>query len=489
MDKKKVLLVYTNVRLRNQKPRPPLGLMYLAAALRPKYEPVLLDLRVESIDRIKFKQLLNESIYVGISTIIGQQLNFSLEIARLIKRLNPHIPVVFGGTFPTMAPEIVLKEECIDIISLGDGEDTHMELADVLSSGGDIQSVHNIAYRKNGKVYIQNECRQRSLDTPVMPAWDLVNINNYREVNVLTSKGCSTGCDFCYNKIFNHHRIRLRNSDNVWKEISYLHLKHHINHIAFVDDNFFEDREHARLIMEKFRDSGWNLTWETTCRADDLSSFSNDYLQLIHDAGCRELFVGFESASDRVLKSVHKKITNSQMVECMERARKYGFLVRALFVIGLPGENKNELMQTLKTVDFLRREYSDCVKIPVFGIYTPYPQLPPNPEAVDGKYREPKTMQEWSFYHHDKANHQWLSAAQRDYLENIIWTYRYYAKRSKYLHKTGSVDRLLYYDAYLRWKLRLFSWAPEWKAVRNHEQAMYKEALQESHQEYEAIKS
>ncbi len=487
MQKKKVLLIYTNVRLRNQKPRPPLGLMYLAAALRPKYTPVLLDMRVEAEPEKKLKSELNECIYVGISTIIGQQLNFSMEVARLVRRLSPQTPIVFGGTFPTMAPEVILQESCVDIVSLGDGEDTLVELAEVLNGDRDLSRVENIAYRKDREICIRYGSL-RSLDSPVMPAWDLVNISNYREVNVLTSKGCSVGCDFCYNKIFNRRQLRLRDVNNVWEEITYLHERHKVSHIAFVDDNFFENKEHARRIMEKFRDSGWKITWETTCRADDMARFDEEYLRLIHDSGCKELFIGFESASDRVLKRVHKRIEQSQMLICMERAKIYGWIVRALFVIGLPGESRQELLQTLDTIDFLRREYPDCVKVPVFGIYTPYPGLLPDLSGTDGTYMEPQRAEEWAEYHHDQANHQWLTSAQRTCLENVIWIYRYVSKRTKYVHERRLTDRLLYYDAVFRWRWRIFSCAPEWGFVRKRERWTYRRTLDEIREEYEKIK-
>lgn len=484
MQKKKVLLIYTNVRLRNQKPRPPLGLMYLAAALRPRYTPVLLDMRVESEYEKILKDTLEECVYVGISTIIGQQLNFSMEAAKLVRRLSPKTPIVFGGTFPTMAPEVILKESCVDIVSLGDGEDTLVELADVLNSDQDLSRVENIAYRGKDGICIQRGRCLRKLDSPVMPAWDLVDIQNYREVNVLTSKGCSVGCDFCYNKIFNQNQIRQRDVGHVWEEISFLHEQHGVHHIAFVDDNFFENKQHARKIMEKFRNSGWNMTWETTCRADDMAHFDDEYLQLIRDSGCKELFIGFESASDRVLKDVHKRIEQSQMLVCMERARKYGWIVRALFVVGLPGEKRKELMQTLDTVDFLREKYPDCVKVPVFGIYTPYPQLPPNLSKTGGTYVEPQTVEEWAEYHHDRANHQWLTLSQRAFLENVIWVYRYVSKRSKYVHENRLIDRLLYYDAFLRWKWRIFSCAPEWGYVRKQERHTYCKALDAIRKDY-----
>lgn len=487
MVRKKVLLVYTNVRLRNQKPRPPVGLMYLAAALREKYEPVILDLRTNPDYLSVLKQVLPDTVLIGISTIIGQQLNFSLEAAKFLKKLAPDIPIVFGGTFPSMAPHTVLKEPWVDYVSIGDGEDTLVFLADALTHGLPVSEIPNLAYRENGKTVLTRRCTLRPLDTPVMPAWDLVQPEDYREFNVLSSKGCSSGCSFCYNRNFNQATLRLRSVENTWKEIEYLVRCHNVRHIAFVDDNFFGDRPHAVALMKQFLAADTRITWETTCRADDLSSFDDEMLQLIRDSGCVELFVGFESASEDVLRNANKHICVSQMDTCMDRARKYGFRLRALFVIGLAGESRNELLQTLKTVDYLRRNYSDCVKIPVFGIYTPYPTMPPNHVLVKGRYTEPETMEEWSVYHHDRANHQWLTKSQRAYLENVIWVYRYFSKRSKFTKSGHLLDLILYYDACLRWKMKWFSAAPEWAYIRWQEHRKYITTLSNVKQEYDMV--
>ena len=487
MVRKKILLVYTNVRLRNQKPRPPVGLMYLAAALREKYEPVILDLRTTPDYLSVLKQVLPSTLLIGISTIIGQQLNFSLEAAKFLKKLAPDIPIVFGGTFPSMAPHTVLKESCVDYVSISDGEDTLTALADALTQGLPVSDIPNLAYRENGKIVLTRKCTLRSLDTPVMPAWDLVRPEDYREINVLSSKGCSSGCSFCYNRVFNQSTLRLRSVENTWKEIEYLIRNHNIRHIAFVDDNFFGNIPHAVALMKQFVAAGTPVTWETTCRADDLSGFDDEMLQLIHDSGCVELFVGFESASEEVLKNTNKRISVSQMEQCMAKARQYHFQLRALFVIGLAGESKKELIQTLKTVDYLRKHYNECVKIPVFGIYTPYPTLPPDPALVNGRYTEPQTMEEWSVYHHDRANHQWLNKRQRAYLENVIWVYRYYSKRSKFTKNGRIIDHLLYYDACLRWKLKWFSAALEWEYIRLQEQKKYTSTLSDVKKDYETV--
>ena len=146
------------------------------------------------------------------------------------------------------------------------------------------------------------------------------------------------------------------------------------------------------------------------------------------------------------------------------------------------------MLQTLDTIDFLRREYPDCVKVPVFGIYTPYPGLLPDLSGTDGTYMEPQRAEEWAEYHHDQANHQWLTSAQRTCLENVIWIYRYVSKRTKYVHERRLTDRLLYYDAVFRWRWRIFSCAPEWGFVRKRERWTYRRTLDEIREEYEKIK-
>lgn len=487
MEKKTILLLYTNARIRNQKPRPPVGFLYLAAALREKYEPIILDLRVEKDYKRILKEHLAQCVFVGISTIIGQQLRFSLAAAQLIKGLAPDMPVVFGGTFPSMAPEVVLREKEIDFVSIGDGEDTLAALADCLSSGGDVSCIENLAYRCDGKVIVHKTRKLRRLDTPAVPAWDLVRPDDYRELNVLTSKGCSAGCTFCYNRVFNNSCLRLRPVDCVWQEITLLRERYGAKHIAFVDDNFFADRAHAIELMRRFRNSSWGLTWETTCRADDLISFDDEMMTLLRDSGCKELFVGFESASEAVLKRVNKHIKTGLPDTCIRKSSAYGIRIRALYVIGLVGESRKDLLRTLDEVDRLRKSYGKNVKIPVFGIYTPYPQLPPDLTTVGGTYREPQTMLEWSSYHHDRANHQWLSPAQRDYLENIIWIYRYVSKRSRFTGKGKAADRLLRIDAAFRWRLRFFRLAPEWRHVRQAEQRKYEDSVWQAVQEYQDV--
>lgn len=108
------------------------------------------------------------------------------------------------------------------------------------------------------------------------------------------------------------------------------------------------------------------------------------------------------------------------------------------------------------------------------------------PPDIEG-YKEPKSMLEWSEYHHDRANQQWLSSKEKAYLENVIWVYRYYSKRSKFVSENSIVQRLLYIDASIRWKIRLFSLAPEWKHVRTNEQYKYKKAITELRKEYDKI--
>lgn len=114
--------------------------------------------------------------------------------------------------------------------------------------------------------------------------------------------------------------------------------------------------------MRRFRNSSWGLTWETTCRADDLISFDDEMMTLLRDSGCKELFVGFESASEAVLKRVNKHIKTGLPDTCIRKSSAYGIRIRALYVIGLVGESRKDLLRTLDEVDRLRKSYGKTSK-------------------------------------------------------------------------------------------------------------------------------
>lgn len=482
----KIVMIYTDERIRSVKPRPPLAFLCMSAAIKSKgYEPVIIDARI--CDNIKKRILehINDTILFGVTTIIGDQIRFSLALAEFLKSVAPQIPIVFGGVFPSMAPGITMENPFIDFVICGEGEDSIVELAEAISGGQNYSGIKNLSWKKDGKIVHNEYGPLRDLNDPVMPDWEQINLLDYKEANIYSSKGCASKCSFCYNNVFNRATFRVRKPQLVINEIRYLHTKYGVTKFSFVDDNFFMNLNHAKEMIAAIKELEFDITWETTCRADDFMRFSDDFMNDLEKSGCKELYMGIESGSDKMLKNMQKRIKSEMVFQCCDKAIRYRIRPRLLFMIGIIGETAKDRKLTFKIVDLLRKKYKDKIKIPAFGIYTPYPGIAPNLENIGVEYKEPNTLDVWSRYHHDHCNHYWLSKACRDELENIVGIFRVMTKRKiGIIRIKGIKEKLILIDAIIRWKLRFFRVAPEWNKFRylhemeiDHALARFREEL------------
>jgi radical SAM superfamily enzyme YgiQ (UPF0313 family) len=124
------------------------------------YHVMVFDSRVDDHFDQFLHSLKEEPLFFGLSVMVGYQIIDGLDLSRRIKKKFPNVPVVWGGWFPSMEPEVIMKEDSIDIGVRGPGERTVIRLARCLEGGEDIATVGALVYRNNGKV---------AVDTPAMP--------------------------------------------------------------------------------------------------------------------------------------------------------------------------------------------------------------------------------------------------------------------------------------------------------------------------------
>ena len=203
---------------------PPYGVLLMATELRKKgFDPSILHLERDEIDIAKIVESVSEDLFVGISTLTSNYLTVELEISEAIKREHgDKVKVVWGGHHPSLCPETTLKEDCIDYIVVGEGEEAIVSLAEVLQKGekqnGEQKHWRNepgIGYREGNKNIINPKALLPDLE-PHAYAWDLIDVEKYlnpefgykRVLSYISSKGCPYTCTFCYNVEFNNRRWR-----------------------------------------------------------------------------------------------------------------------------------------------------------------------------------------------------------------------------------------------------------------------------------------
>jgi radical SAM superfamily enzyme YgiQ (UPF0313 family) len=403
----------------------PLSLLSAAKLLPKEFEVKIIDQRLVTDWRKALRDELTEDVlFFGTTAMLGPQIKFACHASWFVKKINPKIPVVWGGPFASVLPEQALAEKYIDIIVYGDGEITILELARALENKTPLEKVGGIFFKQNGKI-IKNP-RGEAVEINKMPdlPYHLVDAQKYLpkrgEIPTLdmeTSRGCPFNCRFCYNPAFNLRRWRAYDADLILARIKNLKENFSIKGVWFVDDEFFIDLKRARKIIEGL--IKLDMKWEIQgARADSILAMDDEYLRLLEKSKCQQINIGAESGSDRILEMTEKKITTAQIIAVNKKLKPYNISPWFYFMLGFPGETESEQKMTINLAMQLLRENPNT-KISGIGCFTPYPGTALFDEALKLGYVAPKRLLEWSTYGVDQINIPWLKGKMRKRVEAV----------------------------------------------------------------------
>lgn len=338
---------------------PPLGILYMISELRKHgHEAQLIDLATVSMS---YEQIIYEikefkSDLIGISTMTPSA-QAAYELIRKLKR-NLDIPIILGGVHVNSFKEKIFNDiEEIDIICIGEGERTIVDIIDAYNNGSKLENVKGICYRdKSGKpLFTEQRPLIMDIDSITFPSRDILDNKLYRMLplsfkrepitHMITSRGCPYGkCTFCFeagNKAFKYRR---HSPEYVIKEIDETIVPNGIREIAFWDDNFLINEKWVNSFCELIEK--YDITW--SCYGSP-RTVSKNMLTRVQKAGCWAVFYGFESGDQKLLDVVNKNITLEQSRNAAKWTHEAGLATRASFMLALPGETP-ELAK--KTVDF-----------------------------------------------------------------------------------------------------------------------------------------
>ena len=364
-------------------PNPPIGLGYLAAVLEQSgFKVYIIDC---SLLRIPYRKVIDyltkiKPMFIGI-TAYSSHYDQMKKLSNLIKKSNKlkHIPLVLGGVHVTFLPEESMKECNADFVVMGEGEITIVELANAIKNGTSRHEIDGISFWENDEIIINRPRKLiEDIDEIPFPAWNLIPPNSYPQdphgheylrtpfAPVFTTRGCPYKCKYCASTNFWENKFRRRSPKNVVDEIELLIKEYGVREIHIWDDNFTLIKEHVIGICDEIIQRGLDLKLKCPngIRIDSLDA---EILGKMKKAGFYYLVLAVESGSQRVLDSVNKKLDLSKVPQTVKLVKRFGFVTRGFFILGLPSETFNSLHDTVNYAKNLGLDFA------AFFVATPLP--------------------------------------------------------------------------------------------------------------------
>ena len=487
-DLGKVLLVYpiTGMDVFGINVGLPLSCLYLGTVLEQSgYRVEILDERITSTFEADVADSIRRDppLLVGISSITGEQIRGGLDAARVVRSINPNLPVVWGGVHPTLCPDSTLKDDLCDVVILGEGEITLIELADCLRDQGELDQVQGIGYKNNGQLsFTSKRPLIEDLDVIPRPNYDLLTMDHYftrapsngePQLQLVTSRGCPFDCEFCYNLKFNERRFRYHSAERVVSDILELTQRFQISALFVEDDYFFGHPGRVEEICDRLLEADLKLLIQVPCRIDYLYKRSPQMIEKLYQAGFKELWIGVESGSENRLKEILKRTTLDQVREVNQLLSRSEVYVKYGFMAGFPKEERQE---TLETVDFmfeLLGSNPNAGVAPV-AIYTPYPgtTLFDKARLVYGM-EFPDTLEGWSHFHFKENNNPFLTPRQKKFISKVNIMSRFFERKAferfcdnRFKPFLMGVYGFYYRILRLRLRWRFFEFMPEIPLIR-----------------------
>ena len=336
--------------------------------------------------------------FIGIS-VLSLTLPVVIHLIKLLREICPGIPILTGGSHATLCPEDLV--EYSDYVLTNEGE---MIINDVISG-----------YYNKG---IISGIRVTDLDSLPFPAIKkLYNLQNYDKKDlsiVMSSRGCPNSCKFCNSSDLWKCKVIQKSPEYFMEEIKHLMNDYAIKDFFITDDTFTFNKKWLNKFLDYIKPL--NITWRCFSRVNDLTE---EVVLKMKNCGCRNIKLGIESGSQRILDMVDKNIKLKKVLEVSKMLKLTKMSWSAYFIIGFPGETIEDIK---KTQDVIKKISANSITV---NVYTPLPKNRIKDEKIDYmkySFHSPNNnftgcISDDEFY---KLVKETINIAQREYNEHII---------------------------------------------------------------------
>lgn len=378
-----VLFINPCLRYKSQTKYPPVGIAcILTACEKAGYSYDFIDMDVDELTVDDVDSLMKGKNYdvVGLGCIVTA-FKYAKELAEVARRHNPNCLIIFGNSLGMSIMETALTRTEADILVIGEGDITIVELLEKIKIGQSWKNVPGIAYLKDGEV-TQSPHRPVISDLDILgfPNWTLFNLKKYISLTMASTvvehenyvlmplnaaRGCPYSCTFCYH-CFKGQKYRHFSAKAIRAEFVRLYEQFHATEISLWDELTFDTLKSTKIIVESLESLPFSVTWSASSRANLFDKKSLPLAKRAYNAGCRSIGFSIENADPDILKAMNKKIDHNKTIEHVATLHEAGITPLTSIVFGYPQETPETIK---KTLDLCER----CNIYPSVGYLMPLP--------------------------------------------------------------------------------------------------------------------
>lgn len=341
----------------------PLSLAYIAMALRS--EGIKFEVRDYNFCKDQRQAFFHDIQTENFDVILlgGHLGNYSYkhlkETCHDIKKFYPEILIITGGPMVSCAPRLILENMDIDVVVIGEGERTIVDVIHRLKDKNGLKDCHGIAYKDHGEIVITPPKERISdLDALPYPAYDLFPTKQYvdymKKVGygfaISGSRGCFNNCSFCFRPF--GQRVTRRSGESIKDEMLCLYKTYGVSKFNFVDENFLSSKRIIKEFCSLLANLGSKFEWRCQSRLDLLDETT--VASMVESGLQHGISIGFESGSQLILDTIGKHATIELYEKCIAILRKFNVAIYPNFIIGFPEESRETLQDTR---DFITRHH------------------------------------------------------------------------------------------------------------------------------------
>ncbi len=354
---------------------PPIGLAYIAAALReaghevtvvdgpgsaPRNYFTFKDVRVRGLTQEETVQRIPEdSEVIGLGCMFTSNWIYVRELVKDIRAQFPRAALFMGGEHVTGFPELSLQQAPLDAVVMGEGEEIVVSLLEHFDKNLPLDELAGVAFRNTGGALQINPRYRRikDIDSIAWPAWDLFDIQQYNEVNqphgasqgrfmpMLATRGCPFQCTFCTSPNMWTTEWIARDYKNVVDEMQNYQKHYGTSDFQFEDLTAIVRRDWISDFCDEIVRRGMQITFQMPSGTRS-ESIDAEIARKLKAAGCHEFAFAPESGDPRILEAIKKKVKLPAMYEAARNAMQAGINVGCFFIIGFPEDTYRSVLKT-----------------------------------------------------------------------------------------------------------------------------------------------